>query len=159
MIYTMYGWKRDGSFRADPGQEVEEGIYNRMLDVMPPLSLPREAVKHVLDSFGIGIHGGFLMGEAVRHEDGKPVYHAFGDAGGKYFYLGLFPEAEPKTETFYYLECGNAIAEGLYPATDFDGDADAIRTAADYEATLYKVEYVDGVRTGAAVLYDPRDQE
>lgn len=59
---------------------------------------------------------------------------------------------------FYYrLECGNAIASGLYKASDFTGDEEAIETASNYEATLTKEEYRGGGRLSSKLLYDPRE--
>lgn len=58
-------------------------------------------------------------------------------------------------ESFYVLSCGNSQAAGTYPETAFSGPAEAIQTAADYEATLYRVTYQDGQQTGAQLLYSP----
>lgn len=61
-------------------------------------------------------------------------------------------------EGFYYrLECGNAVASGLYKASEFTGDEEAINTASNYEAVLTKEEYRNGERVGFSVLYDPRE--
>lgn len=57
--------------------------------------------------------------------------------------------------TYYYLECMNAHVNGLYPVSDFQSDQEAIRTAADYEATLYRQEYIKGELKATSVLYDP----
>lgn len=54
---------------------------------------------------------------------------------------------------FYRLECGNAIASGLYKASEFKDDTDAIETACSYEATLTKEEYRDGERISYELLY------
>ena len=158
-LYTAEQWHKDETFKADPGQEIEEAIYNAMLDIMPPVQLPRAAKEKALADFGLGIFGGFLMGEPADtdKETGEPVYHAFGSGDGKFYYLGKFPAREPKVEVFYYMRCGNAFVEGLYPAAQFDDDTDAINKAADYEATLYKVTYTDGKRTNAVVLWDPKE--
>lgn len=42
---------------------------------------------------------------------------------------------------YYRLDCMNALASGLYKASDFTGDEEAIETASNYEATLTKEEY------------------
>lgn len=57
---------------------------------------------------------------------------------------------------YYRLECGNAIANGIYKASEFNGDQDAIDTASNYEATLTKEEYKDGERISSTLLYEPR---
>lgn len=59
---------------------------------------------------------------------------------------------------FYYrLECGNAIASGLYKASEFKDAGEAIETASNYEATLTREEYRDGERLSSELLYDPRE--
>ncbi len=51
----------------------------------------------------------------------------------------------------------NALASGLYKASDFTGDEEAIETASNYEATLTKEEYRNGERLSSKLLYDPRE--
>ena len=66
--------------------------------------------------------------------------------------------AKPLDGTYYYFDCMNAfVNNGLFPAREFSGDEEAIKMAADYEATLYKYEIADGVKTGSSILYDPGD--
>ena len=48
------------------------------------------------------------------------------------------------------------VNDGLFKAAEFDGDADAIHHAANYEATLYKYEYKDGEIIDSAIIYEPR---
>ena len=78
-VYTRENWAADGTFKAAPGQEISEEIYNEMLNVMPPLRL-KEAQ---------GCTAGFRSSEPYTHENGKPLYMAFGKRNGKYYYLGL----------------------------------------------------------------------
>lgn len=64
---------------------------------------------------------------------------------------------EPKTQQFYTFDCMNAfLADKLFPVATFEGgDAEAIKTAANYEATLYKHTFQDGERVECVKLYDP----
>lgn len=43
-------------------------------------------------------------------------------------------------DTFYEFECMNSLISGLWHESDFGDDEDAISTAADYEATLFKIK-------------------
>lgn len=59
--------------------------------------------------------------------------------------------------TYYYFDCMNAaINNGLFKAAEFTDDGEAIKTAADYEATLCKYEYADGQKTSSSILYEPQ---
>lgn len=40
-VYTMEQWAKDGTFKAKPGQFVEESIYWQMLNCVPPRSCSR----------------------------------------------------------------------------------------------------------------------
>jgi len=65
---------------------------------------------------------------------------------------------EPAIEYFYTFDCMNAfLADRYFKESAFQGDADAIKTAANYEATLYKHRFVNGERTLTEKLYDPWD--
>lgn len=79
-IYTNDDWELDGTFSADPGQEIEESIYEYFFNCMPPLYLSTE------DS--AGYDGGFLMGEMYDYKDG-PLHMAFGRKDKKCYYIGL----------------------------------------------------------------------
>lgn len=63
--------------------------------------------------------------------------------------------ATKRSGLFYYVDCMNAFAAGLYPASEFSDDAEAIKMASDYEASLYKYEYKDGIRVSSETLYEP----
>lgn len=66
------------------------------------------------------------------------------------------PVKEKANGVFYFLDCMNAfINDGLFPADQFKSEAEAIQTAADYEATLYRYEYRDGELINSKVLYQP----
>lgn len=86
-IYTMENWREDGTFSAAAGQEVEEVIYEEMLNVLPPLRLPQEAKNG-------GYTAGFMVSEPYCSERSKSTgqylvhYSAFGKKGGKYYFLG-----------------------------------------------------------------------
>lgn len=63
-----------------------------------------------------------------------------------------------KVEYFYTFDCMNAVlADRFFAETAFEGDSDAIKTAANYEATLYKHRFENGERTDTVKLYDPWD--
>lgn len=82
--YTKEDWHRDRNFNAQPGQEVDEEIYDEMFDVMPPARMPmrEETAGYV----------GFCVGEpASTDEDGNLTFSTFGKREGKYYYLGKFP--------------------------------------------------------------------
>ncbi len=82
-IYTEKDWIRDGTFKAVPGQEVEEGIYWEMYECLPPLGLPMAKASEGWK--------GFMVSEPHDHIDGRAVYAAFGRKGGKFFFLGYMP--------------------------------------------------------------------
>lgn len=66
------------------------------------------------------------------------------------------PAQPAKVERCYSFVCMNAmISNRLFIESAFNGDEDAIKTAIDYEATLYKVTLVDGKQTETELLYDP----
>lgn len=83
-IYTREQWAADRNFSAKVGQEVEEDIYEQMLDCLPPLRLPREC----------GYSAGFRVGEPYIHEQSAKTgewlahYAAFGKKDGKCYFLG-----------------------------------------------------------------------
>jgi hypothetical protein len=83
-IYTHEQWEKDRSFSAKVGQEVEEGIYEEVLNCLPPLRLPKECAYSA----------GFRVGEPHCHEQSKktgeflPHYAAFGRREGKCYFLG-----------------------------------------------------------------------
>lgn len=57
---------------------------------------------------------------------------------------------------YYYFECLEALEnDGLFPKSKFMDDAEAVRMAADYEASLYKYEFKSGTRVGSSTLYEP----
>ena len=158
MIYTMEQWAADRAFKAEPGQEVSEEVYNELFNAMPPLHLPRQAAA---DS-GRGIVAGFLMGEShSTNASGKELYLAFGSTHygkRKYYYLGLYPEEE-KTPAgkYYYFDCMNAfITDRLWSVSAFKDRAEAISKAADYEAELIEITIGStGEVIGRETLYNP----
>lgn len=82
--YTRAQWEKDENFSPVPGQEVDESVYNYMLDVLPPLRLPRNQRTH-------GYCAGFMVGEADCSDPatGHTYYSAFGKKDGKCYYIGL----------------------------------------------------------------------
>ena len=86
-VYDAYRWHLDRTFAAKPGQEVTPEIYSQMLDVLPPLSLPRLPETQ-------GCSAGFLVGEPDHHDEyGRAFYAAFGKREGRCFFLGYLPAA------------------------------------------------------------------
>lgn len=161
-VYSMQDWKTDRDFKAEPGQEITEDVYNEMLNCMPPQAIPQGKARQALREYNVPVHAGFLMGEPHSTDtDGTPLYRAFGmndyGKGKHYYYLGLSKEARRLDGTYYYMDCMNAfVNDGLFPVSEFESDAEAIQKAADYEATLYRDEYRDGVRISSTILYQPR---
>ena len=161
-IYSMKEWKRDGTFKARPGQEVSEQVYNIMLNCLPPKDLPADTAARALQEYATPIHAGFLMGEPHDTDSaGRTRYLAFGmndyGKGPHYYYLGPAPAEKKKLHgSYYYMDCMNAfVNNGLFPESEFKNEAEAIQTAANYEATLYKFEYKNGERISSRTLYDP----
>ena len=63
---------------------------------------------------------------------------------------------------YYYFDCLNAILSGRYWSPEaFKDEEDAIKTASDYEAVLYRITLKDDmeVRSRRVILYNPYDQE
>ena len=87
--YTRAQWEQDENFSPVPGQEVDESIYNYMLDVLPPLHLPN--CLRTID-----YDGGFMVGEADCSDPatGRTYYSAFGKKNGRYYYIGLLTPAK-----------------------------------------------------------------
>lgn len=160
-IYDMEQWGKDGTFKADPGQEITEEVYNQMLNGLPPKDLPGQTALDAMRKYGITVHYGFLMGEPDRCDSAGQLYLAFGMSdygkGKKYYYLGLAHEREKLNGMYYYFDCMNAFVNGYFKISEFKDEQEAIKTALDYEATLYKEEYRDGELINNAVIYDPFD--
>ena len=159
-IYTMDEWKADKRFKAVPGQEITAEVYEEMLNCVPPKSIPKDKARQALQDYDIPVHAGFLMGEPYCSDSRGVLYRAFGmndyGKGKHYYYLGLSRPYKTLNGSYYYFDCMNAfVNDGLFPAAEFEDDQEAIRKAADYEATLYKYEYRDGDRISTTVLYEP----
>lgn len=162
-IYTAEQWNKDGSFAAEPGQEIEESIYNDLFNVLPPIQLPTAAAQDAQEQYNIPVHAGFMMGEPHSHDKEGALYLAFGrndyGKGTHYFYLGLHHKPRPQRRTgeYYVMECMNAFVDGkLIPAADFEDQNEAIQTAANYEATLYRVKFDDGELIERETIYTPQ---
>lgn len=160
-VYTKEQWDKDNDFLAEPGQEIEKAIYDSMLDVLPPKTLPNAKAEQALQDFGIPVHKGFLMGEPVKNSPDGQLYRAFGmnDFGkGKHcYYLGLSLSAKLLNGSFYFFDCLTAFPGGnLFHKEDFEDVSEAIQLAADCEATLLRYEYRNGMRTESKTLYEPR---
>ena len=152
MIYTMEQGANDRTFKADPGQEITADVYEQMLNGMPPESLPREKARQALQDYNIPIHAGFLMGEPYStNENGEPLYMAFGmndfGKGKKYYYLGLSAKTPELHGDYYFFDCMNAfITDRYFKTSAFESEQEAIKTASNYEATLYRYKYNHGER-------------
>ena len=79
-VYTKEQWHKDGSFNAFPGQEVSREVYDEMLDVLPPLSLPIE-----LRSRGFK---GFMVGEPKSSNSKGLTFDTFVRMGWRCYYQG-----------------------------------------------------------------------
>ena len=159
-LYTMEQWTRDREFKARPGQEITEDVYNQLRDVVPPKELPPATAKKVWQDLRIAVHAGYLMGEPTSNDADGLLYRAFGmndyGKGKHYYYLGLSPAAPVLDGDYYYFDCMNAFVNGgLFPAAEFATDEEAIRQAANYEATLIKYHYQQGEQTDSRVIYEP----
>ena len=89
-IYTEADWIRDGTFKAVPGQEVEEGIYWESYECLPPLPLPKAKRAEGFK--------GFMVSEPYAHRNGRAVYAAFGRKEGRFFFLGHLPADVDKAD-------------------------------------------------------------
>lgn len=89
MIYTYKQWAQDGDFKAQPGQEIEPEVYEEMLNVVPPKSIPRKEADRIAQRHNIPVNAGFLMGEPHSSDAGGTLYHAFIYYNGRCFYGGL----------------------------------------------------------------------
>ena len=88
-IYTLKQWETDRNFKAQPGQEITEAVYEEMLNCAPPLKLPREKVRQALQDYKITVYAGFLMGEPHSSDRNGQYFLAFGANGKRFYYLGL----------------------------------------------------------------------
>ena len=161
MIYTIEQWQADRDFKAEPGQEITAEIYDEMLNIMPPESLPKETARQALREYNIPIHAGFLMGEPTDSSPNGLLYRAFGmndyGKGKHYYYLGLSRPEPALNGLFYHFDCMNAfVNDGLFPAKEFKDDEEAAQYAADYEATLHKYEYKNGELISSLTIYEPK---
>ena len=58
--------------------------------------------------------------------------------------------------SYYYFDCMNAfLTDRLFPVAAFEDEREAIKTAANYEATLYRLTYKNGRRVESKTIYDP----
>lgn len=130
--------------------------------------------KYMVINTGLPIDNGFnYYVQEWRSTDGETFYYT---GGARYFKtLGEaeqyreemqsrnpLPERSPRRPPtvrngkYYYMDCQNAfVSSGLFPVSEFEGEADAIRTAADYEATLFLLEYRNGEQVSSSTLYEP----
>ena len=51
------------------------------------------------------------------------------------------------------------VTDRYFEVSAFKNDADAISTAENYEATLYRLTYKHGERVKTVVLYEPGEDE
>lgn len=148
-------------FQGEAGQEISADVYEEMLNVMPPERLPRSKARQALQDYDIPVHAGFLMGEPhSTNKDGDALFLAFGmndyGKGKKYYYLRLSVKEPELHGDFYFFDCMNAcVTDRYFKVSAFKDDADAISTAANYEATLYRYTYEYGERVKTTVLYEP----
>ncbi len=59
---------------------------------------------------------------------------------------------------YYSFDCMNAfLSDRFFEVTAFENEKDAVKTAANYEATLYKHTFNHGEQVDTVKLYDPWD--
>lgn len=155
-IYTMDQWRKDRTFKAEPGQRITAEVYEEMLNCMPPRDISKEAIKNT----DVPVHAGFMMGEPHAHDKAGALYLAFASNNygkeTKYYYLGL-AHADPVLHgVYYHFDCMDAISDDLRPASEYKNDRAAIQEAANLEATLTRYSFDNGKLTGETVLYAPR---
>lgn len=162
-IYTMEQWKADRDFKAEAGQEISAEVYEEMLNVMPPLSLPKGKALQALQDYKIPAHAGFMMGEPTTCDsEGRELYRAFAmndyGKGKRYYYIGLSVKEKLLNGDYYYFDCLNAfVSDRYFELTAFKDEQEAINTAANYEATLYKYHFEHGELAHTETIYDPWD--
>lgn len=92
-IYTYEMWGEDGTFKAKPGQFVDDETFYQLRDCVPPLHCGRDYMQ---------------VGEAYSHDEitGKPTYTTFIKESGKWKFVGHVPdgEARPTLKRFEDLE-------------------------------------------------------
>lgn len=159
-VYTMQQWQHDGSFKADPGQEIDSEVYKAMFECMPPKALPGITARQAHDKYNIPVHEGFLMGEPASINDSGALYHAFAmnDFGNNqhYFYIGMSNTETVLNGSYYFFDCLNAFEnDGYFKSDQFEDEKEAIAKAADYEAALYREVYEGGNMIASELLYDP----
>ena len=145
---------------AEPEQEAQNVVINQYK--IEKLSFPIDGIYNYNVQRWTSTDGGKTFaycgfGKYCRTEAEAQAYKKEMDAQEP----GAIQTApEPATVpdgNYYFMDCMNAfVNNGLFPAAEFKDDADAIQTAANYEATLYKYEYRHGERISSAVLYQPR---
>ena len=160
-LYTMSQWNRDRVFKAEPGQAISEAVYDQMLHCLPSKNLPNETGLYALRILGIPVHSGFLMGEPETADKNGILYRAFGMNNfgkPKYFYLGLSTEGEMLNGDYYYFDCLEDLGQdNLYPTNKFRSERQAVLTARQYEANLFKRSYDHGNITNEVKLHDTFD--
>lgn len=78
-VYSWKQWRKDGEFKAELRQEISLEVYDIMRRCFEPL--PLTASEY-------GMEDGFVMGQETGIRDGKPLHMAFGEKGGRCYYLG-----------------------------------------------------------------------
>lgn len=164
-MYTLENWRKDGSFKAMPGQEISEELYEEMFNVLPPLSLPRNVAENALNELKIPVHAGFMMSEPHDTDpEGRTLFLAFGKNnyghGDHYFYLGLGHKDKPiKNGVYFYFETIEDLPnDGFERKTAYVTDEKALNFAKDHEASLYKIHYLNGIETQREIMYVPAFQ-
>ena len=156
-IYTMDQLKEDKTFKAKPGQELTEEVYDEMLKRFPPKGIMPDAFEQARYKYGIICHAGFLMGDPVKKDEkGRALYHAFGcNEFGQFYYLGLKQSPKEKNGWFYRFGCLSVLNNdrNMFSVDSFIDDEQAINYAAEHEAALSKLLYVDGNHVKTKRLY------
>ena len=158
-VYNLDALSIDGVFKASPGQEITEDLYNKMRAEGKPHSLPKTMAESFKKMHRLTVRYGFLAHEPIDNKFPKcPLYRAFGVCGRgrakRYYYLGL--SLPCRNGTYYQLRCMNAFVDGKMFKEDAFGSRDeAIAFAANYEATLTLLVYDDGTVKSSEAIYTP----
>ena len=60
---------------------------------------------------------------------------------------------------YFYMDCADkAVNDGIFPASEFEDEDEAVWVAARYGATLYRCEFSGGEQVSDTVLYRPKTE-
>lgn len=155
-VYTMDQWAHE--FNADPGQEIEEVIYNKMLDGMPPLDIPAAFLDEARSQYRVDFIKGFLMGEPIASDNGGLLYAAFAKTeSGKCYYLGQCPARV--YETYGQMNDRHQREVNALPLKFAFGDKQLNEVLSDWGLTLEEAKAGAVYSMGGGGLYLAKDAD